>query len=455
MIDTVDGYSNIEIQTYSDDEIPNLIINSETNIISIPISGTKIPSPISISTFTRKVPVTILTGFLGSGKTTLVNNILRDPHHGMKIAVIENEFSNENDSHNSVNIINNITPRTLSSSGMSIESLIARNGLVPQPNKGKKKSALIDFIELPNGCVCCTVKDTLTQALEQLVSHQRQLDYILIECSGMADPGPIASIFWLDDELESVLILNGIIACVDAWNVIQQLQECEEVARQIAFADRIVANKVDLVKGYNGNISEIMGQIKSINALAPIHTTTYSQIPDITWLLDTKCFDTTRVRELERLVDQIVQDKISVNNHTHTKSIQTMTFVQYGSVSLNCMNTWLASILWPDQDIENKDVMTIMNRNYIENIMRIFRIKGFLSVKRTDTMTVDSNNPSSLQIDRRKYIIQAVHDLWEIEPVMNEELMFTEQEERKCKLVVIGKMLDPKVLREGFQKCFI
>lgn len=139
MIDTVDGYSNIEIQTHSDDEIPNLIINSETNIISIPISGRKSPSPISISTFTRKVPVTILTGFLGSGKTTLVNNILRDPHHGMKIAVIENEFSNENDSHNYVNTINNITSRTLSSSGMSIESLIARNGLVPQPNKGKKK----------------------------------------------------------------------------------------------------------------------------------------------------------------------------------------------------------------------------------------------------------------------------------------------------------------------------
>lgn len=137
-------------------------------------------------------PVTILSGFLGSGKTTLIQYILKSPDHGKRIAVIENEYGE----------------------GLAVESLIARDGV------GDNNNSLQDLIELPNGCICCTVKDSLVATLENLLEKRKDLDYILIEASGMANPGPIASIFWLDDALESRLQLDGIVTLVSKTQVL-------------------------------------------------------------------------------------------------------------------------------------------------------------------------------------------------------------------------------------------
>jgi len=193
----------------SDDEIPLLVNLDHIASPTSPPSPTSPTQPLPLPLI--EVPVTILTGFLGAGKTTLIQHILQDPHHGKKIAVIENEFGgNGNNSGNK-----GLTEGLAEKEGLAIETLIARDG--------STNENLTDMIELPNGCICCTVKDDLVSTLESLLektnnsgsssgsgsgssgnsgggSGSRRLDYIIIECSGMANPGPIASIFWLDHE---------------------------------------------------------------------------------------------------------------------------------------------------------------------------------------------------------------------------------------------------------------
>ena len=150
-----------------DDDVPVLVPITEgaSSIAADGQSSSTDPPP--------PCPVTILSGFLGSGKTTLVQYILNNQDHGKKIAVIENEYGE----------------------GLQVESLIARDGST------SNNSNLTDLLELPNGCVCCTVKDSLVATLESLLDMRQDLDYILIECSGMANPGPLASLFWLDEGL--------------------------------------------------------------------------------------------------------------------------------------------------------------------------------------------------------------------------------------------------------------
>lgn len=179
----------------------------------------EIPTLIAASSLERKIPVTILTGFLGSGKTTLLNHLLT-ANHGKKIAIIENEFS----------------------AGLGIEGMIAKSGL-----NGEN---IDSFFELNNGCICCSVKDSLVTTLEQLVLHKDKFDYIIIETTGVANPGPIISTFWADDGLDTSLKLDGVVCIVDSLNAPIYLQanreEAEDVLLQISYADRILLNKMDL-----------------------------------------------------------------------------------------------------------------------------------------------------------------------------------------------------------------
>ena len=165
------------------------------------------------------VPVTILTGFLGSGKTALVRHLLTSPLHNRRIAVIENEFGG---GESSPQLAERLGLNVDDASTLSVETMIARDGA--------DGSNLADFIELPNGCVCCTVKDSLVSTLEGLLARRTDLDYVIVEASGMADPGPVASIFWLDDALESRLRLDGIVTCVDAKNIRFQLEDTSSSA---------------------------------------------------------------------------------------------------------------------------------------------------------------------------------------------------------------------------------
>jgi len=164
---------------------------------------------------TASVPVTIITGFLGAGKTTLLRHVLASPH-GLRIAVIQNELS--------------------AAQGLETSSVVGPNG-----------ETFDEWLELSNGCVCCAVRDDLVNGIEQLMAVRGRFDYILVETTGMADPGPVAESFWLDAELESPLRLDGIVTVVDAINLPRQLGELE-ACRQIGCADAILLNKVDAVE---------------------------------------------------------------------------------------------------------------------------------------------------------------------------------------------------------------
>ena len=161
------------------------------------------------------VPVTIVTGFLGAGKTTLLRHVLASPH-GLKIAVIQNELS--------------------ASAGLEASTMVGPNG-----------EEFANWLELANGCVCCEVREELARGIERLMELKGAFDYVLVETTGMADPGPVAEQFWLDAELESPLRLDGIVAVVDAvhfWRHARDFETC----RQVGCADVILINKLDALQ---------------------------------------------------------------------------------------------------------------------------------------------------------------------------------------------------------------
>jgi G3E family GTPase len=398
-------------------------------------------------------PVTILSGFLGSGKTTLIQYILKSPDHGKRIAVIENEFGE----------------------GLAVESMIARDGV--------DNGSLIDLIELPNGCICCTVKDSLVSTLELLLQRRRDLDYILIECSGMANPGPIASLFWLDEGL-SRLRLDGIVTLVDAAHLERQLGATKEAAQQIAYADRILLNKVDLVD--EASALRLHNLIRTIHPTAPIRRTQFSAVPDLKWVLDTSCFDVDRVKDVDRALNEIeyCSDHSHQHDHgkeatcsicfahKHTASVSTLAIVEEGSVDLRKLDQWLASLLWPNQDEQDKVLRARLDgvetthaarprsvESIVSSTTELYRIKGILSVGyNMDYTAINADAAVEFTddhgLDSRRFIVQAVHDLWETHPA-SRELRWDSEEVRDCKVVFIGRNLKKEDLRKGFLSCML
>ena len=212
----------------------------------------------SMNTADPRIPVTVLTGFLGAGKTTLLNRILTE-QHGQRIAVIENEFGE-----------------------IGIDQALVVN-------------AEEEIFEMNNGCLCCTVRGDLIRILGNLMKRRDKFDRILVETTGLADPGPVAQTFFMDDEVKDNLRLDGIVTVVDCKHVAQHLEDDAECREQIAFADTLVLNKIDLVD--DAEINALATRLRAMNGLAKIQRVQMAQV-DLTQILDLGGFDLKRALDL-------------------------------------------------------------------------------------------------------------------------------------------------------------
>ncbi len=205
----------------------------------------------------QKVPVSILTGFLGSGKTTLLNRILTE-EHGKRIAVIENEYG----------------------------------------EVGIDQALVIDadeeIFEMSNGCICCTVRGDLIRVLSNLMKRRDKFDYVLVETTGLADPGPVAQTFFMDDEIRDEYALDGIVTLVDAAHIEQQLGRSDESTEQIAFADVLVLNKTDLVD--DEVLDRLETRLREMNRMAKVVRSERAEVP-VDTVLNLEAFDLDDVLE--------------------------------------------------------------------------------------------------------------------------------------------------------------
>lgn len=196
------------------------------------------------------LPVTILTGFLGSGKTTLINYLL-EHNHGERIAIIENEF-----------------------------------GAVNVDGALLKKDADVEIVELSNGCVCCSIRGELTEALHDLLAKMDsgafKADRLLLETTGLADPAPIVQAFFVDEIIRERIMLDAVITLVDAFHIIKQLDEHRVAASQIGFADRIILTKADSVDEMQKEY--VLSRINAINSKAEIFEALKGALPKKVWI---------------------------------------------------------------------------------------------------------------------------------------------------------------------------
>ncbi|MFF2076162.1 CobW family GTP-binding protein [Kitasatospora sp. NPDC058162] len=320
-----------------------------------------------------RVPVTVLTGFLGSGKTTLLNRILTE-QHGLRIAVIENEFGE-----------------------VGIDDALVLD-------------AEEEIFEMNNGCICCTVRGDLIRILGALMRRREKFDQIIIETTGLADPAPVAQTFFMDDEISSQLRLDAIVTLVDAAHILEHLTEVKpegvenEAVEQIAFADKIVLNKTDLATPQQ--IAEVTSHIRAINALVEIIPAQQAKVP-LAKVLDVHAFDLDHVLANDPAF-------LTETEHQHDTTVTSVGIDLPGELDEERLNAWLGQLL----RTQGAD---------------IFRSKGILAIAG----------------DERQYVFQGVHMLLEGE----NGRAWRAGEERRNRLVFIGRNLDRAALNEGFANC--
>lgn len=345
------------------------------------------------------IPATILTGFLGSGKTTLLKRVLTEAH-GQKIAVIENEFGEEN-------IDNEI--------------------LVADTNE--------QVIQMNNGCVCCTIREDLRSTLSDLAAKRRkgelQFDRVVIETTGLADPGPVAQTFFMDDEIAESYLLDSILTLVDAKHADGQLDTRQEARRQVGFADQIFISKSDLVA--KEEVDALVHRLKHMNPRAPHKQVHFGEVP-IAEVFDLKGFNLNAKLDIDP--DFLKDDGHGHDHHDHDHDHDH----EHGE---HCDH--------PHHHVHDDDVKSFVFRSHkafspakLEDFLgaivqvygpKLLRYKGVLFMKGSD----------------RKVVFQGVHQL------MGSDLgpKWAPGEQKMSKLVFIGIDLPKDVLLQGLEQCLV
>ncbi|KAG8886638.1 hypothetical protein FRB97_000058 [Tulasnella sp. 331] len=388
-----------------DEEIPELIEHD-----SLPVKPETAPP--------AKVPLTIITGFLGAGKSTLLQYILT-AKHGYRIAVIMNEFGD-----------------TADIEGNAVANAIGRKIDVSSTNAKSNEALSEEFLEVANGCLCCSIKDTGAASIELLMKKRGRFDYILLETTGLADPGPIASIFWHNEDLSEDILLDGVVSVVDGVFGLDQIEkdkasgEVKESLRQVACADIILLNKVDLAPVEV--LSKLEATIRGINPVAAIERTIKGNI-DLGKILDLNAysnrpeFNTTEfAAESAKHEFGGAHDNENIDEgHNHNDSCSHLNDITSLLIPLPILSTsqheavdgWIRSVLW-DNHIPG-DTTTGADGSSLE----ILRCKGVWHTE-----------------DKRIFVLQGVRSLYE-----TSEVATNTDEPPVGKIVLIGKGLDKSV----------
>ena len=318
------------------------------------------------------IPVTILTGFLGSGKTTLLNHILKEPH-GHRIAVIENEFG---------------------------EAGIDNELLVQDRDE--------QIIEMNNGCICCTVRGDLVRILGELqakkAAGQLHFDRVVIETTGLADPAPVAQTFFVDDDIGQHYLLDAIVTMVDARHAPQQLDEHHEAQEQVAFADRILITKTDVVQPYD--VATLRQRLVKMNPRAKIGEAHHG-VAAIDDLLDIRGFNLNAILEIE-------PDFLTDVEHEHDDDVTSFVFRESQALDLARVEDFLSAIV----------------QVYGTKLMRY---KGVLNIKSFD----------------QRIVFQGVHMLMGSDT----GAAWKPGEKRDSKMVFIGRDMPKALLLDGLGQC--
>ena len=316
----------------------------------------------------KELPVTLLAGFLGSGKTTLLNTILKE-NHGQRIAVIENEFGDISIDHDLV------------------------------------IGAEDDIFEMRNGCICCSVRTDLIETLNRLMDRHEKFDYILIESTGLASPGPVAQAFLVEEAIVHSIKLDGVVTLVDCKHIWNHLDDIEVAWEQIAFSNVILLNKIDLVS--QEELDKLENRIREINPVAALHKTQNAMV-DLKQILNIGGFD------LERAMESAWELQASSRDgHHHESEIGSVSITLPGTIDPHRLNLWLQMLL-------------------ITEGMDVFRAKGVLNV--------DS--------DDRRHIFQCVYMMFDSGPGK-----LWGNDPRQNEMVFIGRYLDRDRLEQGVLSC--
>ncbi len=318
----------------------------------------------------NKTPVTVLTGYLGAGKTTLLNRILTE-NHGKKYAVIVNEFGD-----------------------VGID-----NDLVVDADE--------EVFEMNNGCICCTVRGDLIRIIEGLMKRQNHFDAILIETTGLADPAPVAQTFFVDEDVQSKTSLDAIVTVVDARHLLDEIDKAHEAQEQLAFADIVLLNKIDLVG--ERDLAEVEKRIRRINPTAIIHRSERCRIA-LDEVLGRNAFDLDRVLEIEPEFLKHFHD------HDHDDHVTSFSLLSDAPLDPERFFPWIQTIA----------------QEFGQDMLRM---KGIIAFEDDDD----------------RFVMQGVHMLLE----GDHQRPWKSDEQRTTRLVFIGRDLPRNIIEEGFRHCVV